>query len=253
MRTLYTLLAITLGISTNAFGQEIEVRPLAVTMEVVTEPVRLSFLISNQTDKFIDVNNVEVMLPASFGQTDLTMDCDRDALDLSPKESARIECNAPPVHLAQKPSLLFFRHRDNDKAEVKLLYQIREPGQAQRSASGTVSLAPLGPWLGVLLGGIFGVIVSILFPLVYEKARNIPKVGADRAPWWANLLLGLLVISIASLLFRYTSVKAPDLPIAVEVRDYIGGFALGLIFQPLANWLGKIIIPPAASAAKPTL
>ena len=215
-------------------GQEtLEISLARSNMETITDSATLEVRISNLTDHDVDVSRISLKLPASFRQRSTS--CDPEAIDFIAKESKTINCKIDSLSLAANPSLLFFRHKPYD-IEIELPYRIERQIDAE---IGTLPLSPLAPWPGAFLGGIVGVFLLLALREALQRWR--PALISDVAPFWISALVGILVVLIASLLFRYADVKHPDLPFAIQVRDFVGGIFVGLLFEPIALWLAKIV------------
>jgi hypothetical protein len=127
-----------------------------------------------------------------------------------------------------------------------------------------ISVSPLAPAWAVFLGGVMGVLVVVLFKYLVmlnqptapsstvatgesEGSTGVPIAAAvatarlKTAPtavprWWAAPALGMVVVLLSVILFRFTASQFPDLPITVSVKDIYGGFALGLVFHTLTDF-----------------
>lgn len=127
-----------------------------------------------------------------------------------------------------------------------------------------VSISPLAPAWAVFVGGFLGVIVVVVFkylltlnqPTVSPTTSRQPEIGeavsvgdgAAAAParaaaspasgkeWWAAPALGMVVVLLSVICFRFTATQFPDLPITVSVKDVYGGFALGLVSHTLSDF-----------------
>jgi hypothetical protein len=118
---------------------------------------------------------------------------------------------------------------------------------ASRTISTEFTLTPAAPLLGIIVGGLIGVAVSISFRALYGRWKP-PNPAPAAAAFTDRLLrvmvafgMGAVVVAIIVFIFSFDQDLAKKSPVALQVRDWRGGFVLGLFFEPIANWLSGLL------------
>jgi len=99
-----------------------------------------------------------------------------------------------------------------------------------------VPLNAQSPWIAVVLGGLIGVQSRLLF---LDCTRGFLALAKSGETFWLSLLLGWLVVAIASARVPIGATTIPQLPIAIHVKDFYGGLMIGGSFEPLARYFYK--------------
>jgi hypothetical protein len=235
------------------------------TMDTLSDTPIFKITVSNDSGEYVAVQGVTVALPTDLFPTDFDNDT---AFDLPNGQSHEMQVPG----LKPKRRALFSRAKGYD-AFVVVRYRTGSSG-TRDAPQAKVTLSPLAPWWVVLIGAAAGVVTILLFRLLLAFVRHpaaqappFPKTearpvapdggtAAGMAPaqapaavvtpasatprLWPQFVLGWLVVFMAVMLFRFTSTQFPDLPITVNVKDIYGGFALGLVFQPLVHFFSRL-------------
>lgn len=249
-------LVILLLASTNARGADDE-QPTAVTppptvtidstsMDAVTDELVIRARITNKgTDAIVVTPTLEVpddiILGPRTSQVSIlndTVTLTKDSFDVNGGESHEVVFKLAALGWRDAMRKLLFRYGERE-VHLRVKYEIT-PGTVEHvQPTATESIRPQAPMLGVAVGALMGVIVTVGFVVVYRAVKQQPRMAFGEA--LLNVLLGSIAVVIAAVLFRYASVSLPQLPISVSVRDYIGGIVLGVLFQPLVDWFAKLV------------
>lgn len=145
------------------------------------------------------------------------------------------------------PSVEFLTYRSADQqltVELRYVELKDNEEKAQQATIATTLTSPQGPLAGNVAGGIVGVFFLVVFRHAYSalfgggKARRFP---------WRLLAFGSFVAAAAIVALKYAfPLLSGSLGLTVQVRDAVGGVALGLAFEPLARRLAELLkIGPA--------
>jgi hypothetical protein len=216
--------------------------------QTASGPLHIELTLQNNSKKDIEVLTAVCHLPPWYNAaprtdiilTDLTGDLHADdtesAIIDQPPLSA-VHSIAPLFHEA--PLLLYKKVH----ADVTIHYRYVGEDAEQPVFAQEIQLPAQAPLWHVLLGSVVGIIV--LFTLLLF-AKQLPKTP--------GLTFGLAIIAVplAIVLTVYASQYLALLPVKVDLRDFMGGFVVGL----LGLWLtpkivGGIVKPANDSAAPP--
>lgn len=228
------------------------VKILAAEMPAITDSLTVKFVMENPTKTpmvatpILDVPE-ELMVGsrkkpgASGGQLEVT----GKSVDLNAGETEEGELSLTPLNWREAYSAIGFRcHTIN--LRVRLVYEIIPGERVHQQPRATKEITPQGPWIGVAAGAVMAVLVVIAFGILFDLYNHrTPQYG--RAV--LTLAMGCATVIISSFVFRFLAVSIPQLPLAVNVKDILGGALLGLVFRPLIVWLARLlgIQPPAAA------
>ena len=142
---------------------------------------------------------------------------------------------------AAKGRNLFYRSKKLN-GSVTLIFVAAGFTNEVSTAPVAFTVKPRGHLLGVIIGGILGVIAVVVLRSAVRAGRG-GKQRVNRAYWktaGTRILVGAIVVTILTFIVRENPGQL-DLPIKVDVADWVGGFFLGLFFEPLAKWLTEKI------------
>jgi len=226
-------------------------------MDAVTDPLTVHFAVTNGTDStvvVIPVVNVPQELLVGVRQKDVTLtngslQMEADSFDV-PSKTTRTRDLVMLAPLAWRDTLTapFFRWRSRD-VQLTLRISSTETDAPFPNISRNLSVKPKGPWTGVVAGGLLGVLTIVAFALCYQvyQGQSLPP----RPKVIVTILLGWITVIVASIALRFTAITISQLPDAINVNDFIGGFFLGIVFQPLVLWLARYIPLPGAAGTPP--
>jgi len=229
------------------------VKILAAEMPTITDALTVKFVMENPTktpmvvtpilevpDELI-VGSRKKLGVSSGGQLEVS----GKSVDLNAGETEDGELGLTPLNWREAYSAVGFRcHAIN--VRVRLVYEITPGTREHQQPRATKELTPQGPWIGVAAGAVMAVLVVIAFGILFDLYNHhTPQYG--RAV--LTLVMGCATVVISSFVFRFLAVSIPQLPLAVNVKDMLGGAVLGLVFRPLIVWLARLlgIQPPAAA------
>jgi hypothetical protein len=171
----------------------------------------------------------------------------KESFDLGSGESQDVTFELPPLGWRDALGLLFYRYGARE-LRFRVRYQITPPVVEHYQPQALTVITPQAPLLGVGIGLLLGVLVTVAFVIVHRRVKGLPAMGLREAG--ANALLGSITVVMAAVLFRYASVSLPQLPLSVSVRDFIGGIMLGVFFQPLVDWFAKLVLADTGSRSR---
>lgn len=279
MRTVILIVVVMICLwSTPLSAQEVT---LSVTseMETTSDPMILRLKVSNDTEQYVTINKVEAQLPPELYGGSPTQTWDAQ-FDLGKKQSKSIQVSVNPVPFKKRFTLAF--HRPNTyQVLISAKYSVAGPTNLISTPQVEAAITPLAPAWAVFVGGIGGVFVIVLFKYLLKKnqstespqqrdasgqqARNVvPQSGeatvsvgggagvvaardavstATPPKLWAAPALGIVVVFLSIMLFRFTASQFPDLPVTVSIKDVYGGFAIGLVFHTLTDFFKNALKP----------
>jgi len=238
-RTLLCALAWLL-VSPGVDGQQpslVEVEaPHVKGLRVVNDGFVVHAIFRNDTEKLCFVNKIELELPPQFvgGPREKSVLFKRGALSVEAHASQETEVEIRSVPFKASLSFLAFQSRQYS-ATIRFTERDLEGG-TERQRTVDVLLDAQAPILSVIIGGLIGVPIVILFLRIYDKFQG--RTGGK--PFLISLLLGWLVVLIAVFLFRFTATEIPQSPIAIQIKDFYGGIVIGACFEPLARYFAKV-------------
>jgi len=246
MRTLALLLAL---VPLPVFGQAkfVGLKVETTGLDVITQPLHVKLLIANSSESLINIHSTRLILPDEVALYPRTAEVNfpNGTLDLDAHGFRDLELTVPAMALTPlKDSwrVLFFRAKTY-RFTVQAEYVV-QGSPTKHMATQEFTLMPLAPWWTVLLGGLVGVPVVLVFLYLYDRVRGTPA-GSRPARQVSNVLLGWMAILLATIVFRFTSTNIPDLPLAVNVNDILGGFLIGLLYNYFADFFFKSLTPGA--------
>jgi hypothetical protein len=276
MRAIIVLpLAMLLAATSTAKDVTIKVTP---EMETFSDAPVFKIMVTNESGDYVSVLGPSIDLPPELYPDQPTFSPDRQ-FDLPDGAFREIQVPGPPMSRREILRNAFLRPKSYD-APVRVRYK-QSDNSVRNTAQQPATLAPLAPWWAVTLGAMVGVVAVLSFRYLSGRVQKraasaaksqpeapspatpppvqvgggaaaappiaapVPPAAAESQPeptsWWGLLLLGWLVVIMAVLIFRFTSTQFPDLPITVNVKDVYGGFALGLVFQPLVHFFSQTL------------
>jgi hypothetical protein len=182
----------------------------------------------------------------------------KTTFDLYATSSHETVVIVPAINLLASPSLIFFRHGQyhgrvlydytyasaptDATTEAKETQETSPPKRTAQPSSESFVLTLDGPGWAVVFGAAIGYPVFLFLRFVFQQIRGTTPAPTS-VPLWIQWVGGLVVVVISAALFRFTSVAVPQLPIAVQVKDFWGGALLNLAVDPLTTWIGTLIAP----------
>lgn len=254
-----------LATAITAAGQDsgVELQPPAAVptvtvvsapFEVATDELRVRFAVYNPgDDTVVVVPELEVPRTIVAGSRTNNTTIEEGvaivrgpSFDLEGRERLEKELALEALGVSESIQLLFLRNRPAD-IRIRINYQ-RNPGETEHEHPTAVrAVSPQGPLVGVIVGSVLGVTAAIVFVVILGLTHGVRPSGEAIVLRW---LLGVVTVSISAAILRYSSVQLPQLPISINVKDYIGGFLLGLVFHPLVGWLSRLILGGASQDGK---
>jgi hypothetical protein len=255
------------------------------SMDVVTDSLRLQLTVTNPGAQKVVVSGEKISVPRALRVGSRSESYRVELGDLEARQTKLAEVTLPGAGAESLVDLVTFQHGSYD---LVLTYEVSDHGgNALYQAHQTIPVRPLGAWWAAAAGGVCGVLLHVLFRVLWAWRQRIaddpptvatnltnpqppPAQHGSAAPPPApapvvrltsrvrhelrlapvSILIGTITVCIAIWLFRFTSTQAPSLPVIIEVKDFYGGGLVGLLFEPVTGWLAGLI-GVAPSSSKP--
>ncbi|HVE70180.1 MAG TPA: hypothetical protein VNI54_02340 [Thermoanaerobaculia bacterium] len=169
--------------------------------------------------------------------------------DFGDDRQANVGIELPPmVRERWSPTTLFYLSKEI-RVPVAISYAVRaEPVRTIEAFH--ISVTPRAPFLGIVLGGVLGVLATLLFLFLLGLRDDHKKVLTKDylIRGLARFALGVIVTLLVVFLLLYAPKQIDNLPIKADVKDWVGGFIVGLFSQFLAEWFAKKLRPEEPAA-----
>jgi len=210
----------------------------------VTSDFDIDIILTNLTDKAIDVKAVKTILPEAIKATrGRTLKEIEVALHTVQKGNERIyRQHIPAVHipfyksLLDPYTLLFAPGKYVLRSEVEF---IESGGTGSTSIYEKYELSLKAPLSAMIRGGVLGAFLLAFFIPAY-RARQSEGTGAIKLKKLLQLAVILFIagsiVSITAILLLQR-IGTLDLPITIAVNDWLGGLVVGLFSYPI----GKVL------------
>jgi hypothetical protein len=235
----------------------------------LTSPAAFSLAIQNGTDKVYEIQKIQLMPPDAFKR--LRPTTFPWAIDLSenqPKEEPwspscrlgaiinarrvlRCDLRAPSVSPSQLGMLfsadaVFFLPADYPVAAV-VTYRENVSGKEPLAERVETKLALAPSLTSLMAGGVLGSLLLVLFIGSYRVRQVLQGEGLQQLTWRRGLAFGLrlgsqvLFGSIVAIITIVLIQRVADfeLPIRLEISDFLGGIIVGLFSAKLGEALHK--------------
>jgi len=209
-------------------------------MKVISESLDIFINIENKTGSRIRIKKIKAIFPDEFKNRDFVYDNKEIEINTNDTGVIYLKIDKIPFKNIFKEWLFFLSAKYPIKIIGEYEIAIDATTRLKKIINEQLVLQPLGTIWGVTTGGLAGVLSAFLFNLLLFVSQNKTDPFSVKKEL-TNLFMGLIVVTIVIILFRYSSVDLPVLPISVNVKDLIGGFVIGLFYKPLVNWFQKLI------------
>ncbi len=219
----------------------------------VTSPAVFRLTIQNQGDRTYQIEEVKLDSSDAFGRLRpgalWVFKC--PATTLVAKRALPCELRAPSVspsdlRLQFSADTLFFLPGEYPVVAI-VKYRLAVQGKPQQTEQVETKLTLDPPLSSLMVGGVLGSLLLVLFIAAHRclqilRAEGLPKRTRDR--WLAfplrlasQALFGAIVAIITIVLIQ--RVADLELPIRIEVNDFLGGIIIGLFSAKLGEALHK--------------
>jgi len=218
----------------QAQREGVSLTAVAARMNTVSDKLMVRAFVRAPTA--IDVNSVVLELPAEFAlpprAATVTFQDAQGATEFSIDNGRReISAVIPALGTWTGLRLLFFRAGEY-KLKVQLNYETAAGG-AQEPLEVAVPVEPRAPFAAIISSGAIGVIVVLVVTLLIRKAKHIP--GPSLKDYGVLLGLGLVLVIALSFAARYWPEAGNMIGVDLDIRDFRGGFVIGITFQTIAK------------------
>ena len=234
---------------------------MEVLVPSITEPQEqfdVHIIFTNHSQEAFAVSRVRLELPKALvvGERSKEAASTIPDFDLYSNNSREVMVTIPAVSLLKSPTLIVFSH---GQYPIQVLYDYKIANAETQANTRSVSesgpaLTLDGPRWAVVLGAAMGYPFFLFLRYLLRRMRGTKPVPTS-VPLWIQWVGGWMVVMLSAILFRFTSVNIPQLPVAVQVKDFWGGALLNLAAEPLTTWLAGLIAPsgdvPVANSDSP--
>ena len=170
--------------------------------------------------------------------------------DFGDERAKEVRIELPPmVRNRWSPATLFYISREI-RVPVQISYAVRaEPVRTVDAFE--IAVSPRAPLLGIIIGGVFGVLAALLliFLNAFREDRDKTLTRDYLIGTVGRFALGVCVTIVAMIILVYAPTRFDKLPVTADVKDWVGGFIVGLFSQVLAQWFAKKLKPEEPTKA----
>jgi hypothetical protein len=222
----------------------------------IATPFDIDVVITNLTVKDLEIRRVTILLPEAIRATrrdTLPETLEAQVQPLAPGSDRIYRLGVPTMRRSVFEILTDFRTLIflPGTYVIRAVVEYTETGEAGRQSLSTTYELPLEPPLSsVISGGVLGALLLALFIPVYRvlnavvRARPAPKRPVIQG--LVFLAAGSIVSTTAILLLQ--RLGDLNLPITVDVNDYLGGIVVGLFSYKIGDVLYSQFFETARSS-----
>lgn len=212
------------------------------TNRAITSAMDVDVVVTNLTQRSVDITSVEVILPPALValRPRLNEKLVDQSYELSPGSQRIHPLRIGSVSLSlyevlfNVHTLLFIPGEYTMRVQVE--FKNSNPNAVRQMGYATQAVPLAAPLSSLLRGGVLGALLLAIFVPAYRRLKEQSRGFAALSTQFVVFLVSGSVVAVTAILLLQR-LGGLNLPITIEVKDYLGGIVVGLFSYKIGDVL----------------